>query len=54
MMDHRLRRWPNIDLTLGLCIVFAGIIVRQSYRTSGLNRASCIACISYIQVLCML
>ena len=24
MLVHRLRRWPNIDRTLGECLVFAG------------------------------
>ena len=25
MLDHCLRRWPNIDPTLGGCLVFAGM-----------------------------
>ena len=25
MLAHRLRRWPNIETTLGECLVFAGI-----------------------------
>ena len=24
MLDHRLRRWPNIDPTMGECLMFAG------------------------------
>ena len=26
MLGHRLRRWPNIEPTLGKCIVFAGVV----------------------------
>ena len=25
MLVHRLRRWPNIEPTMGQCIVFAGL-----------------------------
>ena len=25
MLAHRLRRWPNIEPTMGQCIVFAGL-----------------------------
>ena len=27
MLDHRLRRWPNIETILGECVVFAGVVV---------------------------
>ena len=27
MLDHRLRRWPNIETTSGECVVFAEVVV---------------------------
>ena len=30
MLHHRLRRWPSIEPTLGLCIVFARLFSRLS------------------------
>ena len=36
MLAHRLRRWPNIDPTMGESIMFPGIpIVLATYRTRG-------------------
>ena len=34
MLDHRLRRWPNIATTLGQCIVFAGWLRPSFYDLS--------------------
>ena len=42
MLGHRLRRWPNIEPTLGQCIVFVGLpylqqvfmcVMESAYRT---------------------
>ena len=29
MLDHRLRRWPNVKPALGQYVVFAGIVQMQ-------------------------
>ena len=34
MLTHRLRRWPNIEPTLGECLEFAG---RRILTSKGLN-----------------
>ena len=34
-LDHRLRRWPNIDTALGECFVFAENIPRSEYLIGG-------------------
>ena len=37
MLDHRLRRWPNVKPALGQCVVFAGLFpirVRKYKRCS--------------------
>ena len=47
MLAHRLRRWANIDPTLGRCVVFAGYMTCFCWysiiSTVGLQRIQVIA-----------